>query len=118
MLMLTSFPEKYTLINHYVESVQIVGEHNDIYNDNTDVCVTLRLGGVYSFTAFTPSNLTAVMKATCSEAFVSWGMIVVARIDVGPILEAVEQCLYLSQHSDQFLGRFGRLQREPPPAMG
>jgi hypothetical protein len=62
MLMLTSFPEKYTLINHYVESVQIVGEHNDIYNDNTDVCVTLRLGGVYSFTAFTPSNLTAVMK--------------------------------------------------------
>jgi hypothetical protein len=116
MVDIVLFPEKYVLVNRFVDRISCVAESDELLGSlgltdgNIDFYVYLRTGLSYAFVAATPENARFEMDSQDIRAFVVVGMIIVAAADADSIMEAIEQCLEITQNDEYPLGRFGCLQ--------
>ena len=116
MVDIVLFPEKYVLVNRFVDRITCVVESDELpgslglLDGNIDFYVYLRTGLSYAFVAATPENARFEMDRQGIRAFVVVGMIIVAAVDSNSIMEAIEQCLEITQNDEYPLSRFGCLQ--------
>jgi len=86
-----------------IAALRIVGDIGNPLDDNVDLIVQLADGRRFSFTAFTPANLTRLMRRRLS--FVSPGLLVVASLAEESLIDAIEDAV------EQGIEQFGVLQR-------
>lgn len=79
-------------------AVRVIGDVADPVEDNIDLLVDLKDGRTFSFTAFTPANLTRLMQGKLS--FVSPGLLMVHRLTDEALIDAVANAI--AQGIEQF----------------
>jgi hypothetical protein len=86
-----------------VIALRVIGDVANPVDDNIDLIVELKDGRSFSFTAFTPANLTRLMQNKLS--FVSPGLLVVNRLIDEALIDAVTDAI------EQGIEQFGVKQR-------
>ncbi len=86
-----------------ITAIRVVGDLDDLDDDNIDLIVELSDGRSFGFTAFTPANLGRLIQGRLS--FVSPGLLVVHRLTDEALIHAVVDAL------EQGIEQFGIAQR-------
>lgn len=86
-----------------ITSIRAIGDVANTVDDNIDLIVELKDGRRFSFTAFTPANLSRLMQGRLS--FVSPGLLVVHRLTDDALIDAVVDAI------EQGIEQFGVAQR-------
>ena len=92
-----------------IKSVWISPVENQ-FNDNADVTVELEDGRTFSFTAFTPLNITTQMRQESLTHFLCEDLLILTAINEANVRSAVAEML-----EDENIERFGIL-TAPDPA--
>jgi hypothetical protein len=121
---MTTFPEKYKLVNKYVQELRLYYElpsdrqpQEDVMAPNQmtpaiipedrsyDYFVTLKDGRCFGFSAYTPEFFRDYMEREHDISFVDSGIVIVRSVTVDSILDSLEKCLYLAK--DYGIEHFG-----------
>lgn len=115
MVTIDVFPDECKYLVAWVKNVLVI---DDLLggDGNADVFMRMKDGQSYSFTAFTPDNAKSLMLEGDESALISPGLILVRRMSLEAILEALEACLRFQQEYGIPLTHFGTLQSYSPEA--
>ena len=113
---ITIFPEKFKLVNEYVQELRLYYElpsDREPQEDGTlqnqmiptilpedrsyDYFVTLKDGRCLGFSAYTPEFLRDYMERDHDISFVDSGIVIVSSVTVDSILDSLEKCLCLAK---------------------
>ena len=121
---MTTFPEKYPLVNEYVRELRLYYElpsDREPQEDGTpqnqvtpaifpedrsyDYFITLKDGRCFGFSAYTPEFLRDYLERENDISFVDSGIVIVSSVTVDAILDSLEKCLHLAK--DYGIEHFG-----------